>query len=240
VLLDYGVDGVNFIEQVWSFAPFGYFNQAVGDGGQIVTTTAGRAYATTTQDGGTPVLQTFCGDSWVFAKNDIKVWTWTEAVVKLSISLNGPGECNPANLVPALTRYIIYTDYLCYKGSEFGYERQFCGNSLVSEHYDNDTIAGSCAMERSFFFWHHGLVRWEAWNRCGATPGADLAVRMPITILADPPGYVMVDGRNWMHFRAPNPAIPASTWGWKWWPQLSLAARNFLAAVAAGPLGLEE
>jgi len=195
--------------QTFSFAPFGPFNLANGDGGQILKVGRdGFVRATQTRDGGKPYMQYFVGEGsggtgWIFFGIDAPTGKWRELIATLS------GE-RWAGARPILSRA-----FTRYRLELIRFDFHPAGvrwlNTIVSEHYDGEAIAGSSAMERSYFARGFGLVRWEAWGRTEAAPVSDLAERYQHVAFSDPPatGWFLDDVRTYTNVVPCEPtAVP--------------------------------
>jgi hypothetical protein len=194
--------------QTWIQYPFtGGHVAARGDGGQLGYSNGDTFRYVYTVDGSDPgVRQWFCGDGWVAARSDAAWNAWRFTVPRLSIV---KGETNPCTAstptAPAYTRYKLVTP-LTIPAVIWGASQNLQILGLVTEHYDAETIAASCAMERTVNAWHWGMLTWESWNQCGtATPGLELDVRCPpMTGLAQAiegyPAFKLMNCRRWTNF----------------------------------------
>lgn len=207
VLLDDGR-----VLQTFSFAPWGPFNLANGDGGQIAQVGAdGFVRFTETRDGGTPYLQYFVGQKnggtgWIVFGIDAPTGKWRELVALLAKS--NWSDAQPP-LSKAFTRYRLET--ITYPWSFDGTPGWMHLPTVVSEHYDHDTISASQAMERSYFAQGFGLVRWEAWGRTEESGISDMAERYQHVDYSDPPasGWYLDDIRTYTNAVAYEPtAVP--------------------------------
>lgn len=196
--------------QTFSFRPWGPFNAANGDGGQILEVGAdGFVRGLMTRDGGKPYMQHFVGQGiggtgWVFFGIDAPTGQWRELVALLSGEPSA--DARPATLSAAFTRY--RRENVGFLFHPAGWQLVDC---IVSEHYDRETIDASQAMERSYFGRGFGLLRWEAWNRTPETP-ADLSDRYhPVDYSEAPgPGWFLEDARTYTNVVPCEPtAVPA-------------------------------
>lgn len=190
-----------------TFIPFSLFNATRGDGGDQYVVEGDTARAAATQDGGTPGVQYFVGkacggEGWVLFKSDADA-SWKSLVAHLSDSPN-PTACPP--LGAAYTRYIR---------QPVTYPNLGVIDSLVTEHYDRDTIANSRAAERMFFGYGWGRLVWQAW---GPTPSVvDLSTRCPDFGWNTPPvdGWYLEDCREAVNI---IPADATLTGAQEWHP----------------------
>jgi hypothetical protein len=79
-----------------------------------------------------------------------------------------PGDC-PA-LQPAYLQYALVDDAwpVWWNGSYFVPGIQ----TVISEHYDNTGISNATFMERTYYAYQLGLVRWEAWGKSKRSPSS--------------------------------------------------------------------
>lgn len=124
----------------WSYAPFGPFVAANGDGGEHYVLTNGEVDIVATQDGSKPGIQTFVG--WVVFRNDATT--------------------TPACFVAPIGAWT------CYYRATVSYPNLGAIDTIVSEHYDLSSPVTAQAMERSFFGYGWGRLTWQAWTRGGA------------------------------------------------------------------------
>jgi hypothetical protein len=140
---------------------------------------AGITRVKVTQDGGKPgVLQHFIGpecgaDGWVSFRNDPPTGSWASMVARLD---DTPTATCPQRLNRAFTRWRLENiTWTFYEGSS---PRTVTLPTIISEHYDKETIAASKAMERFFYAKGAGRVRWSSWRKA-APVGAQLPMRCP-------------------------------------------------------------
>lgn len=137
-----------------------------GDGGQILEVGAdGFIRGIATRDGGTPYMQYFVGRAnsgtgWIFFGIDAPTGRWRELVATLAKS--NWSDAKPP-LSKAFTRYRL--EMIAFPFAIKGTRASVRLPAVISEHYDGETVANSQAMERSYFAYGYGLVRWEAWTR---------------------------------------------------------------------------
>jgi len=137
-----------------------------GDGGQLLRIgTDGFVRGVATRDGGEPYMQFFVGQKnggtgWIFFGIDAPTGRWRELVATLAKS--NWSDAKPP-LGKAFTRYRLEPVSFPYSFGKGVAELRV--STVISEHYDGETIAGSQALERSYFAKGFGLVRWEAWGR---------------------------------------------------------------------------
>jgi hypothetical protein len=189
-------DGQSWIT-TWSYPPFGPFVEVNGDGGEVYVTDGTTVRIAATQDGGKPYLQGFQGAScggtgWVLFRNDAPTGSWAELVARLGGGdISAP--CSADN--PGLTRYRLEVVEIPF--IEAGVRTSRTLPTVISEHFNNATLAKSTALERSFFAAGVGRVIWEAWTTSAATD-PNLADRCPGTVWSTPPapGWALVDCRT--------------------------------------------
>jgi hypothetical protein len=149
----------------WSYAPFGPFVAANGDGGEHVVLSGGVASIVTTQDGGTPSIQTF-PIPWTIAANAADCsqgWTTWDS----------------------FNRGCVAT--ITYPASGFGLT-SITAQTLISEHGDP-----SIQVERIFMAKGWGRLLWQAWRPSG-TP-VDPARFPGVSGTVPPGAGVLVDVR---------------------------------------------
>lgn len=178
-----------------------------GDGGQLLEVGAdGFVRAIATRDGGRPFLQYILGHGiggtgWIFFGVDAPRGKWRELVATLAID---PWNGAKPPLGKAFTRYRVET--IAFPFSFKGTPGQMWLPTIISEHYDGETIDGSQALERSYFAQGYGLVRWEAWGR-QPSDLADLADRYQRVdySVAPGPGWFLRDVRTYTNVVACEP-----------------------------------
>jgi hypothetical protein len=115
-----------------------------------------------TRDGGRPHMQFFVGDGgtgWIFFGVDASTGSWRELVATLGES--SWSGFKPAEFGRAIMRYRL--EPVAFTFAVDGVTETRTVRTIISEHYDHDSIPGSAAMERSYFGKGYGLLRWEAW-----------------------------------------------------------------------------
>jgi hypothetical protein len=197
--------------QTFSFSEHG-FNSSVGDGGQILKVGRdGFVRITQTRDGGKPFMQYFVGEGldgggtgWIVFGIDAPSGRWRDLVAKLS-SENWEA-ARPAVLAESYTRYRLeMIAFPFHPGGPRTIE------TIISEHYDRNTIDGSVTMERSFFGRGYGLLRWELWGKTAEAPIADMDQRYQYVAFSDPPtaGWFLDDIRTFTNVVPCEPrAVP--------------------------------
>jgi hypothetical protein len=121
---------------VWSFAPFGPFVAANGDGGEVYELRGDAVYITKTQDGGKPGIQDF-GKGW---------WAFDKYVPACSKGWRN----SPDTYGRACRETITYPPGIV-------------ADTIVSEHYSLPGHTG--AMERAFYALGWGRLAWMAFNQ---------------------------------------------------------------------------
>jgi len=207
--------GASGPETLWSFAPFGRFEAARGDGGEVYVVDGQTVRIALTQDGGKPYLQGFygahCGGTgWIAFRADAPTGRWASLVAQLSDG-RVPSLCLAFS--SAFTRYRLET--LAAPWIIDGAVRPITLPTVIAEHYDRGAIAEAHNMERSFFAKGVGRVIWEAWTT-GKPTGAGLAARCPGTTWSTPPGagWVLSDCRYATNLVAADGSQSGATFGW--------------------------
>lgn len=193
------------------------FDVTRGDGGQVLTVSDKGILAVCTQDSGTPGMQYFngyaCpgGTGWVVALPDAVFSNWKSTVAMLNDEATDPGDCS--GLVPAYTRYRLAT--LRWPFTVDGAPQPMVVPTLISEHYDNSTIANSINMERMFLGLGWGLLRWDAWSQ---TPGTADVSRLGYAPNIGAPNvptpYVMSACRTWTRIVTLEAPWRPADYGW--------------------------
>ena len=170
----------------WSYGVFGPVNVAIGDGGETYVVDGERVKITSTQDGGKPFVQEFCGeDGWVAYETRLPTGKWGSRVMRLWSTEAGT-ECDGE--VYAYTRWRLEAMLIP--------RLEYLGKVpvVISEHYNEESIELATQMERSFFY--NGRRMWESWTT-GEPTGSDLDVRCPRTewSVAPKPGMHLSDCR---------------------------------------------
>src|SRR6516225_8133491 len=81
-------------------------------------------------------------------------------------------------------------------------------DTIVSEHYDDRDPIVARLMERFYFGYNWGWLRWETWEKTVSAP-SDLSERCPYVWLSDFPSgggeiWRMVDCRMWTNILSEN------------------------------------
>lgn len=174
-------------ETLWDFSQFGAFDPQRGDGGEVYVIDHASVRIAMTQDGGKPYLQGFygagCGgDGWVLFKADAPTGAWATLVARLSDS-PVPSSCRHHSR--ALTRYRL--ENVTAPWIVNGRKINLTLPTIISEHFNQSSIATSRSMERSFFAKDAGRIIWESWST-NPPRGDHLAERCPGTHWSQPPG----------------------------------------------------
>lgn len=193
-------EGNGTARQTWDFAPFGSYEPERGDGFQVAEVGSdGWVRFTSTRDGGKPFVQHFVGQrckgtGWLVFGSDATTGTWREVVATLSIA-HDPATC-PPSLDPAFTRY--RREQVEYPFSVTGRPSTRIISTVISEHYDRESIDSSSALERSYLGKGYGLLRWEAWRKT-PPPIGDLPERCRAVAYSEPPapGWQLNDCRTY-------------------------------------------
>jgi hypothetical protein len=177
--------------QTFTFSAFDAFDPARGDGGQLIYYDGRVATGVETRDGGSPANQYFapagCGvDGWIFFMPAyVPRGSWSSTKAKLVDVPEPTGNCpSPAT---AFTQWRIELASMYFLLS--GVPTWQPVWTIISEHYAGPSIAESTSMERFYFAYGYGWIRWEAWTTNTATPqDTDLLGRCP---------GVYIDGGPW-------------------------------------------
>ncbi|MBV9859947.1 MAG: hypothetical protein JO038_07585 [Alphaproteobacteria bacterium] len=208
-------DGKAVID-LFSFAPFEGFVAAHGDGGQIMVADSDTVRIAQTQDGGTPGMQYFVGPNcggtgWIAFRTDAPTGRYAALVATLS-DRPDPNAC-PRRLAKAYTRYRLETIALPFIIGDA--RRDLTAPTVISEHYDRDTVERATAMERTYFAQGWGLVRWEAWTASGRA-GSGLDRRCPPLAYSEAPaaGWRLADCRIWTNIAPADGSLSVDGVGW--------------------------
>jgi hypothetical protein len=197
---------------IWSYRPWGRWTLP-DDGGEVYAAEGDTARAVMTQDGGKPYLQVFqgpeCGgDGWLLFATDAQPDRWTERVARLSGGRVGE-PCHP--LGQALTRYRISDIDLEF--THDGVRERYKVRTVITQHFDHETIAKSQAMEEFYFGYHVGRYRWSSYTR-SAPMGADLDLRCPARPYTGEGGFTLNDCRDLTNLRSGDGAMTGAGYGW--------------------------
>jgi hypothetical protein len=183
------------VTQTWSYSPWGKFTAANGDGGQALFTDGNEVWIDHTQDGSYDGISYFigrnCGGTgWTVVDKRLGIpsGSWASKIALLRISKDDPSACR-SRLDSAYTRWRRENVKMPYQLR--GAVTTLAGPTIISEHYNNKTIATSTAMERSLY--RGGIIRWEAWI-IGRPAGRDLPERCPYFSFSAPDG---ASGNDW-------------------------------------------
>jgi hypothetical protein len=209
-------DGSQVIS-TFSFPPFGPFNAAHGDGGEIYVFDGTTVRITATQDGGTPGMQYFVGprcggDGWVVFRTDAPTGSWRSLVARLR-DVSDPNSC--PKLVEAFTQYRL--EQITFPFIRVNESRSVTAPTIISEHYGGRSIARASSMERFFLLQGWGKVRWEAWTtNHSIRPPPDLPQRCPSLQFSTPPtaSWQMVDCRMWTNVQPVKGGWSVDQFGW--------------------------
>jgi hypothetical protein len=189
------------IIQNFRFADGGFGGQALHINGNVVL-----AYKT--QDAGKTNTYYFtgpnCGGSgWIMFDVDVPKARWAERLTTLGRS-DDPKGCGKN--YPAWTR--TRRDDIAFPFIENDQARFVPVDTIVSEHYDDRDPVAARLMERFYFGYNWGWLRWERWEKTGPVP-TDLPQRRPYVSLSDYPSgggenWRMIDCRMWANIRPEN------------------------------------
>ena len=190
-----------FIIQTFTFGPpFTSFVPARGDGGQLVYYDSAHATAIETRDGGTPANQFFgpggCGlDGWLlYDANNIPSGRWASRVATLVDVPERSGDCPPPGRAFTRWRIEVAKMFFLWAGVPSWQDVWV----ILTEHYSHPTIAQSTAMERDYFAYRYGWIRWEGWVTNGsATQDIDLEGRCPGVYIKGGPWPVAEPAIGW-------------------------------------------
>ena len=114
----------------------------------------------------------YCGGTgWIMFDVDVPKATWAERLAILGRS-DDPRSCGKN--YPAWTR------------TRWDQARLVPVDTIVSEHYDDRDPVAARLMERFYFGYNWGWLRWERWEKTGPVP-TDLPQRCPYVSLSDYP-----------------------------------------------------
>ena len=203
-------------ETIFSYPPFGPFIAANGDGGEIYRVDHGVVRIAATQDGGQMgVVQGFygrqCGGSgWVLFGSDARTGRWTSLVAHLNGAPVGQA-CSAGNA--AYTRYRL--EQVSIPFIIGGARTARVLPTIISEHYDSESIAAAFAMERTFMAAGVGRAIWEAWSK-GPPASHDTDQRCPGTAWSTPPapGWTLSDCRYATNLVAEKGSMTGAAFGW--------------------------
>ena len=203
-------------ETIFSYPPFGRFTAANGDGGEIYRIERGMVRIAGTEDGGQMgVVQGFygkgCGGTgWVLFGSDAVSGRWTALVARLNGAPAGRA-CSADNV--AYTRYRLEQVSIPFLIGGSRVARTL--PTIISEHYDDRSIAQSHAMERSFMAKGVGRAIWEAWTT-DAPASHDTDQRGPGTAWSTPPapGWRLGDCRYATTLVADTGARSGAAYAW--------------------------
>jgi hypothetical protein len=226
--------GVGFILQTFDFGapardnagwPDAFRRFDANDGGDALIVVGDTASAFITQDGGTPGLQWFVGPgcatpgqarylSWISFKADAGA-EWHSLVAQLA---TGRADVCPRDFGKAFTRYRLVDAAIPFL-RESARENVWLP-VVLSEHYEMPSIAESTSLERFYYAYDLGKIRWEAWSTGPdkASQGASLAAsgRCPAFPegAAPGPGWRMVDCRTWTNIVGEPGTWRVREFGW--------------------------
>jgi hypothetical protein len=152
----------------------------------------------------------------VLFRTDAPFGAWADLVARLS-DRPDPNACPP--LAPAYTRYTL--ESVTFPAWWNGRPRAITVPTVISEHYDGDSIADSRNLERFYFAKGYGLLLWAAWSSDpSVTPSSDLAQRCPALPgdgawnIAPAPGWQEIDCRYYANLRGASGAYSETAYGW--------------------------
>lgn len=204
--------GGNAFVLAWKFGE--NFDLSRGAGGEVYKDWSGTVKIMQTQDGGTPFMQYFVGpddgsplSGWIVADNTAPTGRWKAIVAQLGIATTPDAKLSGYS--KSYTRWRL--EDVTYEAVVFGEARQITIPTIISEHYDGDSIETSSALERSFYAQGFGRAAWEAWRRNGTS-----TTRKTGTDWSTSPaeGWVFGDGGNNMRFEKQNGSVTVNSYGW--------------------------
>jgi hypothetical protein len=209
-------------------APFdGPFNPP-NDGGDVymnvtnINRIGDAAIAVKTQTGSlTPIyfVGYTCGyTSWLLFPQTLPTYGqgWGSAVAELGQS-NAPGtNCNPRNMAPAYTRYRLENVSMPFLANSV--QTTLVIPTVISEHYNGSSIAGSTELERFYFAQGWGKLRWEFWTT--SPPSRNLTGECPtVPTWEVAPSFwhaQLTDCRTWTNIIPDTSGWSVSDYGWGW------------------------
>jgi len=187
-----------------------------GFGGQALYIRGGTVIAYKTQDAGKTNTYYFTGPScggtgWIMFDVDVAK-VWGERLATLGRS-DDPASCGTN--YPAWTR--TRRDDIAFPFTENGEPLSMTIDTIVSEHYDDRDPIAARLMERFYYGYDWGWLRWERWEKTGVPP-SDLPQRCPEVPLRGYPsgggdGWRMIDCRMWTNI-LPEDGERTSQIGW--------------------------
>jgi len=170
-----------------TFPPFRHWDASIGDGGDHAVVEGRVTRADSTQDGGyMGVVQYWVGprcggDGWVLFRDDAGPRV-VEGLTRLGRSFGDPNQCDARS--NSWTRYWT---------QDIDYPQLGTVATIVSEHFNNRSVARSTALERFFFGKGWGRLVWQAWStERRPEPEWNVPARCPLV------GDVGAPGRNWV------------------------------------------
>ena len=176
-----------------------------GFGGQALYIRGGTVVAYKTQDAGKTNTYYFTGPNcggtgWIMFDVDVAK-AWGERLATLGRS-DDPSSCGTN--YPAWTR--TRRDDIAFPFIESGQPLSMTIDTIVSEHYDDRAPIAARLMERFYYGYDWGWLRWERWEKKGVPP-SDLPRRCPEVPLSGYPsgggdGWRMKDCRMWTNIHS--------------------------------------
>lgn len=223
------VSGVCAMQRL-TFSPWGPTRPNSGDGGDInVVTSDGWLKIIATQDGGHPgLLYYFVGPGvgqpddgrvggWVLGRAVDRWDAWNSTVTWLQQSPGTPWQ-PLGQPTPSFTRWLVNTFIV--PAMDAGVPNSgINANVLVSEHYGTQDPTSSPQMERFFYGYGWGMLRWEYWSTSDPIiPGAiDRAPNTPYgypTSIPLNPNMRLTDARTYTNFVVGSPIQCWPDGGW--------------------------
>ncbi len=212
-------DGSSVVD-TFSFNPFNpSWVPQWGDGGQVLVSDGWTVRVDRTQDSGNP-MQYFvganCGGTgWIAFRADAPFEAWKPEIDYLADTPN-PYDCPALN--PAYLQYALVNEAwpIWWNGSYFVPIIQ----TIISEHYDNTAISNATFMERTYYAYQLGLVRWAAWESPDGGQPVDPYMNCPQIGNDQAPSdgrqWTMYACRQWTNIQsgAPYYGWTVDTFGW--------------------------
>ncbi len=198
----------DYVLQTFSAPPFKQFVPTKGDGGQLLYYNGQFATGIETRDGGTSKNQYFAPagcpvNGWLFFNTDyVPQGQWGSAKATLVNVPEPTGNCPSPSTAYTRWRLELVSMFFLFNGKPSWQEVWV----IVSEHYAGPSIGESQTMERDFFAYGYGWIRWEGWTtNTLATRDPDLLGRCPGVYIKNGPwplaepaaGWVQTACRSW-------------------------------------------
>jgi hypothetical protein len=178
--------------QTFTFSAFDAFDPARGDGGSAYLLRRARSYGcrdARRRQPGEPILRA----GWVWGRRLDILYAGLRAAWLVVLDKGKARRCVPEPTGNCPSPATAFTQWRIELASMYfllsGVPTWQPVWTIISEHYAGPSIAESTSMERFYFAYGYGWIRWEAWTTNTATPqDTDLLGRCP---------GVYIDGGPW-------------------------------------------